>query len=135
MKGRNIVIGQRILAEKAEQATRLRRDQTAEEEMLWQQLLANRLRGLHFRRQQIVDGFIVDFYCHAAGLVIEVDGPVHRAHRENDGARDRVLQGRGLTVLHVTNEQVHHDIEAVLQRILRTIGAPLPVSGRGRGRG
>ncbi len=103
--------------------------------MLWERLRANRLRGLHFRRQQIIDGFIADFYCHAAGLVVEVDGPIHRWQRDNDATRDRVFESRGLTVLRVANEQVHHDIEAVLRRILLTIGAPLPVSGRGRGRG
>ena len=129
MKPRNIVIGQRISSPKAEQARRFRQDQTAEEDLLWQRLRANRLGGLHFRRQQVIDGFIVDFYCHAAGLVIEVDGPVHGLQRERDQERDRVLRGRGLSVLRVTNEEVRKEINAVLQRILNTIGTPLPVSG------
>ncbi len=102
--------------------------------MLWQRLRENRLGGLHFRRQQVIDGFIVDFYCHAAGLVIEVDGPVHRLQHQSGEERDRVLGGRGLTVLRVTNDQVRHDIDAVAQGILATVGALLPVSGRGRGR-
>ena len=135
MKSRNIVIGQRISARKAGRARQLRRNQTAEEELLWQRLRGNRLCGLHFRRQQVIDGFIVDFYCHGAGLVVEVDGAVHLGQRANDQERDRVLQGRGLTVLRVPNELVRNDIEAVLQRITRTIGSPLPVSGRVRGRG
>ena len=103
--------------------------------MLWGRLRANRLEGLHFRRQQVIDGYIVDFYCHAAGLAIEIDGPVHRAQSESDAARDSVLRDRGLTVLRVTNDQVHDDIEGVLRRILLIIDTPLPVSGRGRGRG
>ena len=135
MNSGNIVVGQRTADQKAELARQLRRDQTAEENMLWRRLRANRLRGLHFRRQQVIEGFIVDFYCHAAGLVIEVDGPVHETQRQDDAYRERVLGGRGLTVLRVTYEQVGNDIDAVLQLILLTIGSPLPVSGRGQGRG
>ena len=134
MKSRNIVIGQRISATKAERARQLRQEQTAEEELLWERLRTNRLRGLHFRRQQVIDGYIADFYCHAAGLVIEVDGPVHEAQRVTDAARDSALRDRGLTVLRVTNDQVRCDLDAVLHHILITIGTPLPVSGRGRGR-
>ncbi|MHB8778456.1 MAG: endonuclease domain-containing protein [Anaerolineales bacterium] len=50
-----------------------RRDMTPAEKILWQELRANKL-GVHFRRQQVITGFIVDFYCHKAGLVIELDG-------------------------------------------------------------
>jgi len=135
MKRRNVVIGQRVSSDKVETSRRLRREQTAEEQLLWQRLRGNRLAGLHVRRQQVIDGFVVDFYCHAAGLVIEVDGPVHRTQREADAERDRLLASGGLTVLRLTNEQVRQDIEGVLRRILATVGTPLPVSGRGRGRG
>lgn len=135
MDNHNIVIGQRISPDKTRFARRLRRDQTPEEQLLWERFRANRLEGLHFRRQQIIDGFIADFYCHAAGLVIEVDGPVHLSQREDDAVRDEILQSRGLTVLRVTNEEVRRDIESVLRRVITAIGDPLPVSGRGRGKG
>ncbi len=108
-----------------------RRGLTRAEQMLWQRLRANRLNGLHFRRQQIIDGFIVDFYCHAAALVVEVDGPVHVSRTVADRERDQILSGRGLTVLHVTNDDVEHDIESVLQRII-TAG-PLPFREEDRG--
>ena len=62
---------------KKERAHQFRREITPSEAALWQALRANRLGGLHFRRQQIIDGFIADFYCHAAGLVVELDGSVH----------------------------------------------------------
>ena len=77
---RNIVIGQRVMAEKVAQARRLRKQMTEAEKRLWERLRGNRVDGVHFRRQQIIDGFIVDFYCHAAGLVIEIDGQIH-AHQ------------------------------------------------------
>ena len=63
---RNIVIGQRVMAEKVAQARRLRKQMTEAEKRLWERLRGNRVDGVHFRRQQIIDGFIVDFYCHAA---------------------------------------------------------------------
>ena len=89
--------------------------------MLWQRLKANGLGGFHFRRQQVIDGYIVDFYCHAVGLVVEVDGPIHKAQREEDSYRDEVLRSRGLIVFRITNDEVRADIDRVLQRILRAI--------------
>ena len=121
MTREDIITGQRISNEKLEQARRLRRDQTPTEQALWQRLRANRLRGLHFRRQQLVDGFIVDFYCHAAALVVEVDGPVHLDQKVADQERDSVLRSHGLTTLHVTNDDVEYDMEGVLQRILNSV--------------
>lgn len=58
---RNVVIGQKITARKKQRARELRRNMTPDERMLWEHLRANRLNGLHFRRQQIIAGFIVDF--------------------------------------------------------------------------
>jgi len=90
---------------------------TPAERRLWACLRANRLHGFHFRRQQIIDGFIVDFYCDAAGLVVEVDGPVHDQHTAYDAERDRILAARGLRVLRVRNCDVMQDLAKVLERI------------------
>ncbi|MBC6941031.1 MAG: DUF559 domain-containing protein [Chloroflexi bacterium] len=57
------------------------------EKILWKELRASKL-GVYFRRQQVIQGFIVDFYCHMAGLVIEVDGDVHDLRKEEDERRD-----------------------------------------------
>src|SRR5215207_3725346 len=91
-----IVVGQRVAREKVERAKALRREMTPAERRLWQQLRDHRLAGLRFRRQQVVNGFIVDFYCHAAALVVEVDGSVHSEQAEYDAERDRILAARGL---------------------------------------
>ena len=56
---------------------------TPAEKILWNELRANKL-GVHFRRQQVIAGFIVDFYCHKAGLVVEVDGDIHDLQKEED---------------------------------------------------
>lgn len=65
MTPKNIVIGQKINPEKAVRAKELRRNMTEAEKILWERLRANRLSGWHFRRQQVIRGFIVDLYCHA----------------------------------------------------------------------
>ena len=131
MKQQGIVSGQRVRADKLAAAKRLRRVSTAEETCLWERLRSNRLEGIHFRRQQVIEGYIADFYCHAAGLVIEVDGPVHRSRTEEDAYRDKVLSDRGLRVLRITNNEVRTDLNAALSRILRAIeGSPFP-KGKG----
>jgi very-short-patch-repair endonuclease len=95
---------------------------TPAERILRDHLRANRLQGLHFRRQQIIAGFIVDFYCHSAALVIELDGDIHRRQPDYDAERDRVLATRGLRILRIPNDGVHHDFPAILARIAATCG-------------
>ena len=119
MSPKNIVIGQKVTSEKVARAKELRRQMTEEEQILWQHLRANRLDGWHFRRQQVIAGFIVDFYCHAASLVVELDGPIHASQVEVDTERDRVLAEKGMRVLRFQNRQVHENLEDVLQRILQ----------------
>jgi very-short-patch-repair endonuclease len=113
---------------------------TAAEKKLWKALRRNQLDGLHFRRQQIIDGFIVDFYCHAVGLVVEVDGPIHdKAEQvEYDAERERVLEVYGLHLLRVRNEEVMQDLGSVLERIRDACRAgedltPQPPSLPGKG--
>lgn len=62
--------------------------------------------GFHFSRQQIVDAYIVDFYCHSAGLVVEVDGRGHLEQKTYDKIRDEHLADLGLTVLRFYNSDV-----------------------------
>jgi len=79
---------------------------TPAEHMLWQRLRANRLGGFHFRRQKVIDHYIVDFYCHQANLVVELDGSGHLDQQEYDNERDQHLQERGLKVLRFWNNEV-----------------------------
>ena len=112
-----IVRGQRVDPLKVRLAKELRRRMTKEEAILWKRLRNNRFMGLQFRRQQIIDRFIVDFYCHATALAVEVDGWVHSEQVEYDADRDETLEGLGLTVLRFTNDEVNTDLEGVLARI------------------
>ena len=114
----HLVTGQRVDADKVTFARQLRREMTPAETALWQHLRASRLNGLHFRRQQLVHGFIADFYCHAAGAVVEVDGGVHNAQLEYDQARDLAFAALGLLVLRVRNDDVLARPSEVLGQIV-----------------
>lgn len=111
---RNVVRRQEISEDKREIVKLLRREMTGAEKVLWRRLRGNQVGGLHFRRQQIIQGFIVDFYCDSAALAIEVDGDIHLSTQEYDRDRDRSIEGLGIRVLRFSNEQVQRDIEAVL---------------------
>ena len=125
---RNIVIGQKISSTMWQTAKRLRREMTDEEKILWQHLRAHRLHGFHFRRQQIIGKYVVDFYCHAAGLVVELDGGIHEQRIESDQERDEDLSGRGLLVLRFKNAQVRRDITTVLAQIAEACRARADLS-------
>lgn len=110
---KNIIPGQIVTKEKLQRAKELRRDITPAEKILWQGLRANKL-GVHFRRQQVIAGFIVDFYCHMAALVIEVDGDIHDLQQEEDVRRERVLSEMGLQIVRFGNEEVLKGLSTVL---------------------
>jgi very-short-patch-repair endonuclease len=113
-----IVLRRRVDPAKLRLAKALRRQMTPEERLLWAALRGNRLGGFHFRRQQVIEGFIVDFYCHAAALVVEVDGGVHESQHDADQCRDEKLTGLGLLVVRCSNEEVVGKLEEVLAGIL-----------------
>jgi very-short-patch-repair endonuclease len=91
---------------------------TLAQKILWQELRGNKLR-VHFRRQQIIGGFIVDFYCHKAELVVEVDGDIHDLQQEEDVRREKVLREMGLRIVRFGNEEVVRDASrsAVMGRV------------------
>ena len=90
MKPKHIITGQHIDPAKLAQAKALRRQMTPAEKLLWSRLRRNQL-GYHFRRQQVIAGFIADFYCDLARLVVEVDGGVHEQQVNYDASRAEVF--------------------------------------------
>ncbi len=117
MGRRGIITGQKIDLKKLELAKQMRKEMTPEERIMWEQLRANRLDGYHFRRQQVINGYIVDFYCHGAGLVVEIDGGIHKIQKAYDEERDLALSEIGLRVLRFTNDDVNKNLAAILVQI------------------
>jgi very-short-patch-repair endonuclease len=109
------------MAEKQLAAREMRANPTAAERRLWAVLRGGRLEGLKFRRQHVVFGFIVDFYCHSKRVAIEVDGVIHQTQAEADRERDRVLSANDILVLRYSNEQVLEATGCVLADIAHAL--------------
>jgi very-short-patch-repair endonuclease len=104
---------------KKEQARKLRICATHAEKVMWELLRNRKVAGLKFRRQQVIDGFIADFFCEEAKLVIELDGGVHNDPKQKkiDIHREQVFKIRGLHTLRIKNEVVLTEKERVVELI------------------
>jgi very-short-patch-repair endonuclease len=96
----------------------MRKEPTIAEAGLWELIKAGRT-GFRFQRQILLQGYIVDFYCPAASLVLEVDGSVHDLpeNAAKDDLRDEALRDKGFSVLRFSNQEVIVHPEAVFYRI------------------
>jgi very-short-patch-repair endonuclease len=105
-----------------QRARDLRNRSTPAEEVLWG-LLKRRPHGFKFRRQHPYSIYILDFYCHALKLVIEVDGSIHSLEevKTQDQQRQEQLEKDSLTVLRFTNEAILTNLEEVINKIDRHI--------------
>jgi very-short-patch-repair endonuclease len=96
----------------------MRREQTAPEQKLWLELRAKRFAGGKFRRQVVIDRYIVDFACrNPTKLVVEVDGDTHAGRERYDAARTAELEKRGYGVMRFTNSEVTANLDGVLTTI------------------
>jgi len=104
-----------------EQAKILRNNMTKAEKLLWDYLSRKQLMGFKFRRQHPIADFIVDFYCHIAKLVIELDGEIHnnKEQKDYDKARTEELEEFGIKIIRFDNEEILKDIDKVLGIIER----------------
>ena len=98
----------------------LRNHMTAGEKLLWQRLKQKRIMGYDFDRQKPMDQFIVDFYCKALALAIEVDGSVHNTPdaQMRDQARQTRLEAIGVRFLRFSDDAVKQDINGVCLTII-----------------
>lgn len=104
-----------------EQAERMRKNPTEAERILWNALKTN-ATGLHFRRQHIIQDFIVDFFCYDKMLTIELDGGYHETEeqKEKDQYRTSELKCLGYTELRFKNEEVIGNLDGVISEIKHT---------------
>jgi len=106
-------------------AQKLRNNPTPEEELLWSFIRKDQIHGRRMLRQHpiIYESnkkehffFIPDFYCGSKKLAIELDGGVHDSQQERDQHRDEILISMGITVLHITNDELKN-----MPRVLKKI--------------
>ena len=101
----------------------LRKEMTPQERRLWYDFL--RRYPVKIYRQRVISGFIADFYCASAKLIIELDGGQHFTDGglAYDAARTEVLEQLGIRVIRFTNHQIEKEFAAVCAEINRVIGA------------
>lgn len=100
-----------------DRAKALRKDPTPQERRLWYDFL--RAYPVRFQRQKAIGTYIVDFYCHKARLVIEIDGSQHYEPQEQeyDAQRTAALEKQGLLVIRFSNREINLQFQAVCERI------------------
>lgn len=96
-------------------ARQLRKAGYLTEVLLWKELRKKKFLNLDFDRQRVIGNYIVDFFCAARGVVIEVDGLSHYGRELYDQRRDRYLQSLGLTVIHIRASDVRHALPRVMK--------------------
>jgi len=97
----------------------LRNNPTPQEELLWDRIKGRQLNGLKFRRQYSVGPYILDFYCPAIKLAIELDGAIHQVddRPEYDAERQAYIERFGIRFARFTNDDIERDLELVLATI------------------
>ena len=125
------VTGRAFITEEMKQRARgMRQKPTGAEAAAWEILRERRCLGLKFRRQQVFQGFILDFYCAEIRTAIELDGPIHEEQRRYDETRTRILASHGIRVLRVRNHELS---SSLLTSLLTPLLPPLPIDGEGAG--
>lgn len=102
-------------------ARHLRNRMTPEENLLWEQLKNKKCCQVRFRRQHPINTFIVDFYCHTAKLVIELDGEIHLRQKQTDAERTQVLEELGLSVIRFSNLEIKENLDSVMDQITNKV--------------
>lgn len=106
-------------------AKQMRKCPTSPELFIWEILRAKRFAGLVFRRQHIVQPYILDFYCHKLRLAVELDGSQHATvlGREKDQQRTNYLKLQGIDVIRYWNSDVLYQPEQVLMDLWQIVHA------------
>ena len=124
-----VISRQRIDPTKLELAKRFRKEPTEQEAQVWGWLRNRRMKGLKFRRQQVIEGFIADFYCAEYHLAIELDGNIHETEeaKSYDRAREEIFAAKGIRFIRIRNEKCTIDeLEDRINKFLTLPPAPSP---------
>jgi very-short-patch-repair endonuclease len=102
---------------------------TDAERTLWSKLRMKQIDGYQFYRQKIIGNYTVDFFCHRASLVIEVDGGQHyfEPQVELDSKRDEYIRNLGIRILRFNDVEVLTNIAGVIETLINEIGNEKPL--------
>jgi very-short-patch-repair endonuclease len=101
----------------------LRKNSTEAEVMVWAKLRGNQALGYKFRRQYSVGAYVIDYYCPALKLAVEIDGDSHSGAEAmaNDEHRQASIESLGIRFLRFRNEDIYENLEGVLKAIAEVI--------------
>ena len=108
----------------------MRKEPTKAEKIVWELLHNRKFCGYKFRRQHVVKGFILDFYCHELRLGIEVDGPIHLKRQEYDRLRQDIIESEGISILRITNNELKERKRSIIDKLTKLLAdsqTPLPL--------
>ena len=102
-----------------DRAKALRRTMSLPEVLLWKSIKGGAVDRLQFRKQHPVGPYVIDFYCHAAKVAIEVDGASHGAgdRPQRDARRDAWLADQGIVTLRISASLILRDVDAAVRTI------------------
>ena len=112
-----------------ERARKLRKAGSLPEALLWKEIKSKQINGLNFDRQKVIGNYIVDFFCHELGVVIEIDDKTHDMKVEYDEKREKYLRGLGLEIIHISAKDVLENPASVALWLKTTPACGHPSTG------
>jgi very-short-patch-repair endonuclease len=119
-----VIRNQKINPKKLELARQFRKNPTESEDVVWQMLRNRQIKNLKWRRQQVIDGFIADFYCAELNVVLEIDGSVHDKEevKEYDAYRTSVFESKSIRIFRLKNEDCDKQhLTELIENIIKSV--------------
>ena len=113
-------------------ARNLRKEATLPEKIVWDELRDRKFLGLKFRRQHVLRGYVVDFYCAELRLAIEIDGKVHDRQKDYDDIRQELIEFKDISFIRVFATDMLRSPQVLLERIRDHLTPRTPSPPRGR---
>ena len=119
-----VIRNQKINPKKLELARQFRKNPTESEDVVWQMIRNRQIKNLKWRRQQVIDGFIADFYCAELNVVLEIDGSVHDKEevKEYDAYRTSVFESKSIRIFRLKNEDCDKQhLTELIENIIKSV--------------
>ena len=106
---------------KIQLAQEFRKKPTKSEKIMWSALRRKDFLGYKFRRQHVIDGYILDFYCPKLKLAVEIDGGIHQRQIQADKERQAIIETDGIKFFRINSEEVENSIVLVMEKLKKRI--------------
>ena len=113
---------------KTQIARQFRKSPTKSEEMVWKALRNRSFMGLKFRRQYVIEGYILDFYCSDLNLAIEIDGGIHQEQEKDDKRREEIIGQFGIVFYRIPSACIEQNIHGILSELASFISVHCPLA-------